>query len=101
MIRKVFLLLAMSIGISIGSHSQSISKIMRQQKANIQAAYKRGRITEREYYKLMDEQETIRRTVEKYNSDGYLTYSERDKIAGKQQRAAGRLRKYRINNEHY
>ncbi|ANH82654.1 hypothetical protein A8C56_18235 [Niabella ginsenosidivorans] len=74
---------------------------MRNQKANIQAAYRKGRLTEKEYYKLMEEQESIRYAIGKYNLDGYLSCDEKNKIAAKQQRAANRLRKYQVNGERY
>lgn len=101
MVYKVFFMAAFCIGLTVPGHAQNFYKVQRQQKANIQAAYRKGRLTEKEYYKLMEEQETIRYTIEKYQLDRYLSYDEKNKIAAKQERAANRLRKYQVNRERY
>lgn len=101
MYRKTILLFAVFIMTGIGGFSQNFTKTMNQQKAAIKAAYKKGRITQREYGKLMDEQQDIGVTIRKYSADGYLSSTEKDRIASKQRRAADRLRKYRTNRERY
>lgn len=101
MCTRFFFMLMVALGISLAGHSQHFNKTMSRQKAAIQSAYKKKKITQREYQKLMDEQHEISVTIRKYNSDGYLTGPEKNKVAAKQQRAADRLRKYQTNSERY
>lgn len=101
MFRKITLLIVVSLFLSEAGYSQNFSKTMSQQKATIKAAYKKRKITQKEYNKLMDEQQIIYNTIEKYKGDGYLSSDEKNKIASKQQRAANRIRKYQTNNERY
>jgi hypothetical protein len=74
---------------------------VRQQKASINSIYKKKRIAQREYYKLMDEQHVIGNTIKKYKRDGYFSPEEKNKIAAKQRRAADRIRRYQRNRERY
>lgn len=99
MIRKYFLLAVICVLFSIPGYSQSFTRRMNQQKAAISAAYKKGRITQREYGKLMDEQQGIAVMIKKYSADGYLSSAEKSRIAARQQRATQRLKRYRANRE--
>ncbi len=101
MFRKIISFVFIAMFLSIAGYSQNFSKTMSQQKATIKAAYKKRKITQKEYNKLMDEQQVIYNTIEKYKADGYLSSDEKNKIASKQQRAANRIRKYQTNNERY
>lgn len=101
MFRKITPLILVALCWSVVGYSQNFSKTMAQQKATIKAAYKKKRLTHKEYNKLMDEQQVIYNTIEKYKDDGYLSSDEKNKIASKQQRAANRIRKYQTNNERY
>lgn len=67
----------------------------------IKAAYKARKVTENEYNKLMDEQQVIKKTIEKYEADGYLDSHEKNVIVDKQDRAKDRLRRYKTNSERY
>ncbi len=101
MFRKIISLLVVTLCLSVVGHSQNFSKTMAQQKATIKAAYKKRKLTHKEYNKLIDEQQIIQNTIEKYKGDGYLSPDEKNKITSKQQRAANRIRKYQNNNERY
>jgi ATP-dependent protease HslVU (ClpYQ) ATPase subunit len=101
MFRKITPLILVALCWSVVGYSQNFSKTMTQQKAAIKTAYKKKRLTHKEYNKLMDEQQVIYNTIEKYKDDGYLSSEEKNKIASKQQRAANRIRKYQVNNERY
>ncbi|HRO84572.1 MAG TPA: hypothetical protein PK110_07095 [Niabella sp.] len=101
MLKKILLLCAFSFVISNMSFAQNFERVVRQQKASINSIYKKRRITQREYYKLMDEQNAIENTIRKYRRDGYLSPDEKNKIAAKQRRAADRIRRYQRNRERY
>ncbi|GAB3428928.1 hypothetical protein [Niabella aquatica] len=81
--------------------AQNFKKQQKQQRAAIEAAYKKKRVTQREYYKLIAEQESIAHAIEKAEADGYMDPREKNSIYGKIQRAEKRLRKYRTNREVY
>lgn len=101
MIKQFVLLLVLMYGLSLNTNAQNFPKEMKQQRANIEAAYKKKRITEKEYNKLLQEQDIIKETYDKYNSDDYLSPEEKNRIASKLQRAAKRIRRYQNNNERY
>lgn len=101
MVRKIIFFVLVAMFLSIAGNTQNFSKTMSRQKSTIKAAYKKRKITQKEYNKLMDEQQLIYNTIEKYKGDGYLSSDEKNKIASKQQRAANRIRKYQTNNERY
>ena len=83
-----------------GAYAQDHFKAeQRQQEKAIKSAYKRHKVTEREYYKLMDEQDAIKYAIEKYEADGYWTLHEKDVVRGKLERANDRLRRYKTNWE--
>lgn len=81
--------------------AQHYIKVQRAQQQTIKRAYNSGRVTGKEYDKLMNEQDVIKRTIDKAHADGVVTAKEKNAIAGKQDRAARRLRRYRTNNERY
>lgn len=83
------------------AQAQRYIKVQRAQQQTIQSAYRNGRVTGKEYHKLMNEQDVIKRTINKAQADGVVTAKEKNAIAGKQDRAARRLRRYRTNNERY
>lgn len=67
----------------------------------IKSAYKKGRITEREYDKLMREQYIIEETIDKYYTDDVLTPAEKNRLYDKLERAEKRLKRYKRNGEVY
>lgn len=82
-------------------YAQNFKKQQKQQRAAIEAAYRKRRVTQREYYKLIAEQESIAIAIEKAEADGYMDPKEKNSIYGKIQRAEKRLRKYKTNREVY
>ena len=72
----------------------------KQEKA-IKAAYKKKKVTELEYNKLIREQEIIKETIEKYEADDDFSAKEKNAVHGKLQRAEKRLKKYKTNGEIY
>ncbi len=83
------------------ARAQNFSGQIKKQEQQIKQAYKQKRITEKEYYKLLEEQSSIKNALRKYNADGYLTPDEKNKISIKLQKADNRLRKYKTNREVY
>lgn len=100
-IKQLTLIPLLTAGIALGAYAQNFPKQMKQQRADIESVYKKKRITGKEYNKLIEEQNTIKYTYEKYNSDGYLSPEEKNRIASKLQRAAKRLKRYQHNAERY
>lgn len=72
----------------------------KQEKA-IKDAYKKKKVTELEYNKLMREQEIIKETIKEYEADDDFTPKEKNAVNGKLQRAEKRLKKYKTNSEVY
>ncbi|MCC6288855.1 MAG: hypothetical protein IT249_13315 [Chitinophagaceae bacterium] len=101
MIKQCIFILLLTGGIISGVQAQNFPKQIKEQRANIESIYKKKRITEKEYYKLLQEQDIIKEAYDKYNSDGYLSPEEKNRIASKLQRAAKRLRRYQSNAERY
>lgn len=100
--RILFLLmLPLMLCVTNDVHAQNFKGRQKEQIKVIKAAYKAKKVTENEYNKLMDEQQVIKRTIEKYESDGYLDSHEKNVIADKQDRAKDRLRRYKTNSERY
>ncbi len=99
--KKLILLLLVVFGISQISFAQDFRARQKSQVKVIKTAYKKGRITQTEYDKLMREQYVIEETIDKYNADGYLDASEKNKIHDKLVRAEKRLRRYKHNGEIY
>ncbi|QLH44287.1 MAG: hypothetical protein HWD58_00810 [Bacteroidota bacterium] len=71
----------------------------RKQEKLIQQAYRKGKVTETEYRKLMEEQDIIKRAIELAQRDGFWTPDEKKRVAGKLNRAEKRLRRYKTNWE--
>lgn len=86
---------------SIAAYAQNFRAKQASQERTIRIAYKKGKITEREYQKLMDEQDVIKATIRKYEADHYLTPHEKNVIHDKLVRAEKRLRRYKANSEIY
>ncbi|HYD22286.1 MAG TPA: hypothetical protein VEB40_12475 [Flavipsychrobacter sp.] len=87
--------------IATTANAQKFKTKHKEQVKAIKAAYKARKITENEYNKLLDEQEVIMSTIEKYEQDGYLDAHEKNVIHDKQDRATHRLRRYKTNSERY
>jgi len=79
--------------------AQGYVATQRAQEDMIRKAYKRGRVTRNEYYKLMNEQDKIKETIYKYKRDGVITPHEQNVIEGKIARAEDRLARYKHNWE--
>jgi len=73
----------------------------RKQEKVIEQAYKKKKITELEYNKLMREQELIKETMEKFEADDVWTSKEKNAMHSKLERAEKRMSKYKTNNEIY
>ncbi|OJW82207.1 MAG: hypothetical protein BGO69_16575 [Bacteroidetes bacterium 46-16] len=100
--KKATLILIALLCIATGVYAQKSFKAQqKEQERAIKAAYKRHKVTQREYYKLMDEQDAIKYAIEKYEADGYWTLHEKDVVRGKLERAHDRLRRYKTNGERY
>jgi ATP-dependent protease HslVU (ClpYQ) ATPase subunit len=80
---------------------QSLPVQQKNLQATIKSAYKGKKITEKEYLKLMEEQEIIKNTMAKAQADDVVTPDEKNKIHSKLVRARKRLAKYRTNREVY
>lgn len=98
--KNIFLVLLL-LGMSQLSYSQNFRTQQKSQEKAIKAAYKKGRVTEVEYEKLMKEQYVIKETMDKYYADGYLEASEKNRLHDKLERAERRLRRYKRNGEVY
>lgn len=91
----VFVLLALSAG------AQNFNAMQQSQERIIKAAYKKKKVTELEYAKLMREQEIIKQTIYKYEADKVLDAHEKNVIQDKLDRAEKRLKRYKTNAERY
>jgi len=101
--KKVLFILTLFVGLafSINVNAQNFKSKQRSQERIIKVTYKRGKVTEREYYKLMDEQDAIKKAIAKYEADDVWTPHEKNVIHDKLVRAEKRLRKYKTNVEVY
>ncbi len=81
--------------------AQNFEKRHKSQKAAIETAYKKKLVTEKEYYKLLNEQDIIKRTIETAKADDVLTPKEKNNIHAKQERAGRRIKRYKTNREVY
>jgi len=59
--KKIIFIAAALCLFAAGAQAQNFKKTQKQQEAGIKAAKKKGRISEREYQKLMEEQSTIKK----------------------------------------
>ncbi len=96
-----FLILISGLAFGCKAQAQNFKAKQRSQEKVIKSAYKSGKITAREYDKLMHEQATIKETISKYEIDDFLTPHEKNVIHDKLVRAEKRLRRYRTNGEVY
>ncbi len=62
---------------------------------------KKKQVTEKEYYKLLNEQDIIKRTIENAKADNVMTPKEKNAIHAKLERAERRIRRYKTNREVY
>lgn len=99
--RKFMLLSVLALFTGLPSFAQNFNKELKQQRSDIESVYRKKKITGKEYNKLIEEQKIIQNTLEKYNSDGYLSPEEKNRIASKLNRAARRLKRYQHNSERY
>lgn len=97
--KKLALLSCLMLCITAGAGAQSYVTQQRAQEQKIRNAYKRGRVTPNEYYKLMREQDVIKSTIYKARRDGVITPLEQDRIDSKLARAEDRLARYKHNWE--
>lgn len=92
-----FLFVLLAFGVS----AQNFNAMQQSQEKTIKAAYKRKKVTEIEYNKLMREQEIIKQTIYKYEADKQLDPHEKNVIQDKLDRAEKRLKRYKTNSERY
>lgn len=95
------LLLFIGVGLSFNAKSQNFKAKQKSQERTIKSAHRNGKITDREYYKLMDEQKAIKKSIIKYAADYVWTPHEKNVIHDKLVRAEKRLRRYKANGEVY
>ena len=100
--RKRFLfILFIGLGLSFSVNAQNFKSKQKSQERIIKSTYKKGKISEREYHKLMNEQEAIKEAIAKYEADDIWTPHEKNVIHDKLVRAEKRLRRYKTNGEVY
>lgn len=85
----------------VSASAQNFNAMQQSQEKVIKAAYKRKKVTELEYNKLMREQEIIKQTIYKYEADKHLDPHEKNVIQDKLDRAEKRLKRYKTNSERY
>lgn len=101
--KKLFFLVILFLGMGFGltAEAQNFKSKQKSQEKTIKSAYKSGKITEREYYKLLDEQELIKEAIARFEADDIWTPHEKNTMHDKLVRAEKRLRRYRTNGEVY
>lgn len=100
--RKIFIVIAMFMAIAVtDAAAQDFKSQQKKQEQVIKQAYKKKKITEVEYNKLMNEQNIIKETIAKYEADDVWTSKEKNALHSKLQRAEKRLGKYKTNGEIY
>lgn len=99
--KKLLIVGLLLSGLVTTTSAQNFKAEQKQQEKLIKATYKKGRLTQLEYEKLMREQAIIKQTISKYSADGILTPAEKNRINDKLIRASKRLRKYKTNREVY
>ncbi len=85
----------------VSASAQNFNAMQQSQEKTIKAAYKKKKVTELEYNKLMREQEIIKQTIYKYEADKLLDSHEKNVIQDKLDRAEKRLKRYKTNSERY
>jgi hypothetical protein len=89
---------------SIQTFARGEKELINQQKKQekiIKSAHNKGKITELEYDKLMNEQQIIKSSIRKAALDGVWTSRELNYVNGKLERAEKRLIRYKNNSEIY
>lgn len=86
---------------AFAASAQNFNAMQKGQEKIIKSAYKRKKVTELEYNKLMREQEIIKQTIYKYEADKVLDAHEKNVIQDKLDRAEKRLKRYKTNSERY
>ncbi len=97
--KTIITLLAVLLVLDVGA--QNFNAMQQSQEKIIKAAYKKKKVTELEYGKLMREQEIIKQTIYKYEADKLLDSHEKNVIQDKLDRAEKRLKRYKTNSERY
>lgn len=87
--------------LALNADAQNFNAMQQSQERTIKAAYKKKKVTELEYEKLMREQEIIKQTIYKYEADKVLDAHEKNVIQDKLDRAEKRLKRYKTNSERY
>ncbi|KXK44149.1 MAG: hypothetical protein UZ11_BCD004000303 [Bacteroidetes bacterium OLB11] len=77
-----------------------IEKVQSKQERAIMQAYKRHKISDNEYRKLMNEQIAIKRYINAANADRYWSPAEINRVEGKLDRASQRMKRYKTNWEY-
>lgn len=95
------ILLLSAFSIAASAQEKDFKDKQRKQEKVIEQAYKKKKITELEYNKLMREQELIKETMEKFEADDVWTSKEKNAMHSKLERSEKRLTKYKTNNEIY
>jgi septal ring factor EnvC (AmiA/AmiB activator) len=98
---RFLMLMAAALCCALTAGAQNFKATQRSQEKTIKAAHKCGKVTQREYEKLIEEQELIKAAIEKYEADRILTPHEKNVIHDKLVRAEKRLRRYKTNGEIY
>lgn len=101
--KKLYFIFLVLIGLFLvtPAEAQNFKAKQQAQERTIRVAHKKGKITDREYEKLMDEQMAIKMAIEKYEYDEIWTPHEKNVVHDKLVRAEKRLRRYRTNGEIY
>ncbi len=99
--KKIFILIIIlfQANILFANNGDKLVRQQQRQEKTIRSAYKRNKITENEYRKLMDEQRTIKRYIDIADADNYWNRAEIQRVSGKLNRAEGRLKRYKTNWE--
>lgn len=79
------------------SFNSEVAKV----EANMKAAFKKRKLTQKEYDKLLNESAKVRQTIDKAMIDDVLTPKEKNSINSKISGLKSRLYKYQHNNEIY
>lgn len=99
---KILVLLIVMLFAGTATFAQEDLKArQKKQERAIETAYKKKKVTELEYNKLMREQEIIKEAIKEYEADDDFSAKEKNAVYGKLQRAEKRLKKYKTNSEVY
>lgn len=84
---------------SFAGGGRDLVRQQEKQERTIKAAHKRGKVTDKEFQKLMGEQKTIKRYIDLADADNYWSLAEKKRVKGKLDRAENRLKRYKHNWE--